>query len=105
MIGHLEETQVWVATTPVDMRKSFDGLIAVIENFLERDAQSGQLFVFRNKGGHLAKILWRDGAGWAIYYKRLDEGTFHFPNDGTTAVAITREALLQLLSGKPVARR
>jgi transposase len=99
------DAQVWVATTPVDMRKSFDGLIAVVENFLGRNPQSGQLFVFRNKGGHLAKILWRDSEGWTIHYKRLDEGVFHFPNDGTTAVSIDREALLNLLAGKPIARR
>lgn len=49
--------QVGVATTPVDMRKSFDTLAAVVENFLGRDPQSGSLFVFRNKGGHLAKVL------------------------------------------------
>lgn len=96
------DVRVWVATTPIDMRKSFDGLIAVVENFLQRDPQSGHLFVFRNKGGHLAKIIWRDAQGWTIYYKRLDEGVFHFPHDGTTAVSIGREALLDLLAGKPV---
>lgn len=94
--------QVWVATTPVDLRKSFDALRAVVENFLQRDPHGGHLFVFRNKSGHLAKVLWRDREGWAIYYKRLDAGVFHFPDDGTTAVEISRAALLELLSGKPV---
>lgn len=96
------DVKVWIATTPVDMRKSFDALAAVVENFLQRDPQSGHLFVFRNKGGHLVKILWRDREGWTIYYRRLDHGLFHFPDDGTTAVEISREALLELLSGKPV---
>lgn len=90
--------KVWVATTPVDMRKSFDTLSAVVEKFLQHDPASGHLFVFRNKGGHLAKILWRDANGWTIHYKRLDEGMFHFPDDGTTAVSISREGLLNLLS-------
>lgn len=103
MIGR--DVNVWVATTPVDMRKSFDTLAAVVEKFLGHDPQSGSLFVFRNKGGHLVKVLWWDQQGWAIYYKRLEEGVFYFPDDGTTAVTITREALLELLSGKPVARR
>lgn len=98
------EAQVWVATTPVDMRKSFDALAAVVENFLGRDPRSGSLFVSRNKGGHLAKVLWWDEQGWAIYYKRLEAGSFSFPDNGTTAVTISQEALLQLLSGKPVAR-
>ena len=96
------DVKVWIATTPVDMRKSFDALAAVVENFLQRDPQSGHLFVFRNKGGHLAKILWHDREGWTIYYRRLDHGTFHFPDDGTTAVEVSREALLDLLSGKPI---
>lgn len=77
-------------------------LAAVVENFLQRDPQSGHLFVFRNRGGQLVKILWRDREGWAIYYKRLDRGLFHFPADGTTAVEISRDALLEILSGKPV---
>lgn len=100
MIG--PDVKVWVATTPVDMRKSFDTLAAVVEKFLQHDPASGHLFVFRNKGGHLLKILWHDHEGWAIYYKRLEQGVFHFPNDGTTAVTISRAALLKLLSGKPV---
>src|SRR3972149_6714120 len=52
----LDDVQVWVATTPVDMRKSFDGLAEVVRSFLGRDPLSGSLFVFRNKGGHLVKI-------------------------------------------------
>ena len=102
MIGG--DVHVWVATTPVDMRKSFDGLAAVVKSFLGHDPLSGSLFVFRNKGGHLAKVLWWDQQGLAIYYKRLEQGSFHFPHDGTPAVAITREQLLDLLSGKPTAR-
>ena len=96
------DVQVWVATTPVDMRKSFDALCGVVENFLQRDPQSGHLFVFRNRGGHLLKILWHDREGWAIYYKRLDQGLFHFPDDGTTTVEISRATLVELLAGKPV---
>lgn len=96
--------RVWVATTPVDMRKSFDSLAAVVEKFLQHDPASGHLFVFRNKGGHLVKVLWHDREGWAIYYKRLEEGVFYFPDDGTTAVSISHDALLKLLSGKPLAK-
>ncbi len=56
----LTGVQVWLATTPVDMRKSFDGLAEVVRSFLGRDPLSGSLFVFRNNGGHLVKILWWD---------------------------------------------
>ncbi len=49
--------QVWVATAPVDMRKSFDGLAEVVRAFLGRDPLSGHLFVFRNRSGQRVKVL------------------------------------------------
>ena len=64
MIGaDLQNVQVWVATTPVDMRKSFDSLAEVVRSFLAHDPLSGNLFVFRNKAGHRLKILWWDRGG------------------------------------------
>ncbi len=101
----LAQLQVWLATTPVDMRKSFDSLSEVVRAFLGRDPLSGSLFVFRNKGGHLVKILWWDRDGLAIYYKRLERGVFQFPRSNTTAVEISREQLLRLLSGMEVVAR
>jgi hypothetical protein len=62
----LRGVEAWVVTTPVDMRKSFDGLAEVIRRFLCRDPLSGSLFAFRNKGGHLVKILCWDRDGLAI---------------------------------------
>ena len=103
--GDLQNVQVWVATTSVDMRKSFDGLAEVVRNFLGHDPLSGNLFVFRNRGGHRVKILWWDRDGLAIYYKRLERGEFQFPRAGTPAVAITREQLLRLLSGLNLVER
>jgi transposase len=106
MIGaNLPGVQVWVATTPIDMRKSFDGLAEVVRSFLGHDPLSGHLFVFRNKGGHLLKILWWDQQGLAIFYKRLERGAFRWPRSGATAVEITSDQLLRLLSGLDVAAR
>lgn len=99
MIANLEGIEVWVATTAVDMRKSFDSLAEVVRSFLGRDPLSGHLFVFRNKGGHLVKVLWWDRQGLAIYYKRLERGSFPFPVSGEPCVAITNGQLLRLLSG------
>lgn len=95
----LANVQVWVATTPVDMRKSFDGLAEVVRSFLGRDPLSGSLFVFRNKAGHLMKILWWDRDGLAIYSKRLERGAFRWPRSNHTAVEISADQLLRLLSG------
>lgn len=105
MIADLAGAQVWLATTPVDMRKSFDGLAEVVRSFLGRDPLSGHLFVFRNRGGHLVKILWWDRDGLAIYYKRLERGAFQFPRSHETALEISREQLLRLLSGGSVVER
>ena len=101
----LRDMQVWVATTPVDMRKSFDGLAEVVKSFLGHDPLSGSLFVFRNKSGHLAKVLWWDTDGLAIYYKRLEQGEFPFPRGNTPVLEITCEQLLRLLSGLAVKAR
>lgn len=101
----LQNVRVWVATTPIDMRKSFDGLAEVVRSFLGHDPLSGSLFVFRNKGGHLVKVMWWDRDGLAIYYKRLEEGTFAWPKGNTPSVEITCEELLKLLSGLEVSRR
>lgn len=98
--------QVWVATTPIDMRKSFDSLAQVVREFLKHDPLSGSLFVFRNRGGQLAKILWWDEGGLAIYYKRLERGSFRWPRGDATSVEITSGELLRLLSGlEPAERR
>jgi transposase len=105
MIGDASNVQVWLAAQPVDMRKSFDGLVEVVRRFLGHDPLSGSLFVFRNKAGHLLKILWWDRNGLAIYYKRLERNTFKFPRTTQSAVAITRDELLQLLSGLDIASR
>lgn len=98
----LSNVHVWVAATPVDMRKSFDSLAEVVRSFLKQDPLSGNLFVFRNRGGHLLKILWWDRDGLAIYYKRLERGEFRFPRSDAVSVEISSAGLLRLLSGLDV---
>ena len=72
-------TRVYVATAATDMRRSFDGLMGLVRDFLGGDPLSGHLFVFRNRVGDRLKVLWWDRDGLAIFYKRLEEGTFAFP--------------------------
>lgn len=98
--------QVWLATQPVDMRKSFDGLAEVVRSFLGRDPLSGQLFVFRNKSRQRVKILWWDREGLAIFYKRIERGEFSFPKGGDEkSIAIDGGQLLRLLSGLELAAK
>ena len=73
-------TRVFVAIQPVDMRRSFDGLLAIVRDYLgHEDPFVGHLFVFRNKRGDRLKVLWWDRDGLAIFYKRLEEGCFNLP--------------------------
>ena len=99
--------RVWLATGPVDMRRSFDALAEHVRVILAHDPLSGHLFVFRNRLGQRLKILWwdkarGDGDGFAIYYKRLERGTFRFPASGEKALAIDSGQLMKLLSGLPL---
>lgn len=70
--------RIYVATEPVDLRKSFDGLSIVVESVLRRDALSGHLFCFFNKRGNQIRILFWDRSGWCLFAKRLAKGRFRF---------------------------
>jgi transposase len=86
------------------MRKSFDGLTEVVRSFLGHDPLSGNMFVFRNRAGHMLKILWWDQDGLAIYYKRLEHGTFRFPTSGDKSLPVDRDELMRLLQGFEIVR-
>jgi transposase len=71
--------RVFLCTLPTDMRKSFDSLAGLVEQELGQDPLAGDLFVFRSRRGDRLKLLYWDSDGLAIWYKRLEEGTFVFP--------------------------
>ncbi len=79
-------SRVFLCTEPADMRRSFDGLAALVQQHLDGDPLSGDLFVFRSKRGDRVKLLYWDDDGYAVWYKRLEEGTFPWPTaDGARA--------------------
>ena len=94
--------RIWLATAPVDMRRSFDRLAEQVRSVLAADPTCGHLFVFRNRTGERVKVLWRDTGGYVLYYKRLERGTFQFPAAAGQAIAIGPEQLKRLLSGCPI---
>lgn len=71
--------KVFVCTRATDMRCGFDSLAEQVRQFLGEDPLGGGLFVFRNKRGDRLKILYWDRDGLALWYKRLEEGTFRLP--------------------------
>jgi transposase len=78
--------RIFLCTTRVDMRKSFDGLSILAREVLQQNPQSGHLFVFVGKRADRMKILWWDGDGWALYCKRLEQGVFKIPKMDTDHV-------------------
>ena len=94
--------KIYLATQPVDARKSFDGLAGLIEAEFGLSAMSGHLFVFLNRRGHLAQMLFWDRNGFCIVKKRLEAGTFRAVRggDGETAhVEIDSAELALMLEG------
>ena len=68
----------------VDMRKSFDGLIGLVQGTLHEDALSGSLFVFFNRRANLVKLVYWDRTGFCLFAKRLERGRFALPGDAPT---------------------
>lgn len=79
MLNVAADTRIFIALGATDMRKGFDGLCGLIYGALEQDPLSGHLFLFVNRRRDKLKILYWDGDGLAIWYRRLEQGTFQMP--------------------------
>jgi transposase len=94
--------QIYVALEPVDMRLSFDRLSGLAKEHVGYDARSGALFIFFGRRRDALKVLFFDGSGMVIFYKRLDRGTFRMPEPPSTTarhVEIDDATLDALLDG------
>jgi len=97
--------RIWLATEPADMRCGFDRLAERAAMVTGQDPLSGHLFLFRGRGGDRLKILDWDRDGYALWYKRLEEGVFKLPriipgSDGTRAsVELRGSELAMILDG------
>src|SRR5262245_45826739 len=97
--------KIFWCVTPADMRRSFDGLASLVEEQLHQDPLSGHLFVFCSRRRDRVKLLYFERGGLAIWYKRLEEGTFAMPraaSDGCS-VQLTAAELAMLLDGVELA--
>jgi len=92
--------RIYVATGATDLRRSIDGLAALVRERFDLDPLSGHLFLFRNRRGDRVKILAWDRAGFWVLYKRLERGIFTWPavEDGVR-VEMRSADLLLLLAG------
>jgi len=98
--------RVYLCASACDMRKSFDGLHALVTQAMELDAFAGHLFVFANRRRDRMKILYWDRDGFAVWAKRLEEGTYAMPfgESEQKRREITAAELGALLSGIDLSR-
>jgi transposase len=91
--------RIFAYTQPTDMRKSFQGLLALVQRvFADQDPYSGSLFVFVNRRGNYVKILVWDRTGFVLYAKRLERGRFAFPGDDNSQ-ELSEKSLRFILDG------
>jgi len=93
--------RIYLCTGSVDRRKGFDTLAALIREHLGHDPLTGHLFLFVGRDRDRLKILYWDGDGFALWYKRLEEGTFRLPAAKSQAASVELKAseLAMLLAG------
>ena len=101
MIVSARQVAVFAYATPVDMRKSFDTLAALIKQELKKDLLSGSLFLFTSKNRKRAKVLYFDGTGLCLFAKRLEKGRFAALADRSrsSSVQLTLSELTQFIEG------
>jgi len=101
MIHLPASVRVYLCLSPCDMRRSFDGLRALVKDHLQLDAFAGHLYVFANRRKDRLKILYWDRDGFAIWAKRLEGGHYAIPGGepGTRRIEVTIQELGALLSG------
>jgi transposase len=88
---------------PADLRRGFDGLAAIVQDSMGEDPLSGSLFIFLNRRCNRVKLLYWDRDGYAVWYKRLERGSFERPSpvdeSDSACVEITASQLSLILEG------
>jgi transposase len=101
LFGISGNSRLFLFCMPTDMRKGFDGLSGLVTNKLGQNPLSGDIFIFVNRTRTLVKILVWDQTGFAIWHKRLEQGTFEMPQveKGQNSIEISRQKLMLILEG------
>lgn len=90
---------IWLAVTPVDMRRGIDGLSALVQQTLGHSPCAGSVFVFRNRTGNRLKVLLWDGNGVWLLQRRLHEGSFVWPKMSDVCFSISLAQWQWLIAG------
>lgn len=98
------DVEIFVALEPINMQVGFDRLAGLVEERLHRDPRASALYIFFNRRKTLVKVLFADGSGLCVFYKRLDRGRFQIPapRDDSGVIELSEEALNELLDGVEV---
>ena len=104
MLSLASTLRIFLAVEAADMRKGFDGLAQLVRERIAEDPLSGHLFVFRNRRRDRIKILYWDRDGLALWYKRLEKGTFRFPEAKGGHVEVTPAEIAAILEGIDLSR-
>ena len=100
MLGGWPAGGIWLSTTPTDMRRSFDGLCALVSTHLGENPASGRWYVFVNRRRTMVKVLGFEHGGFFIWAKRLEQGLFALPPDPVAGRrSLSRTELSALLEG------
>ncbi|MEI8166772.1 MAG: IS66 family insertion sequence element accessory protein TnpB [Chloroflexales bacterium] len=99
MLSLPPSVRIFLCLSHADMRRGFDALARMAQEVFEQDPLSGHLFVFRSRRGDRLKILYWDRDGFALWYKRLEEGTFAFPEAAGPGACISASDLAMILGG------
>jgi len=104
MIGSTRSIRVFAYAAVTDMRKSYEGLSALVRNSLGHDLLRGDLYLFVNRRKNRAKVLFFDGTGLCIFMKRLERGNFAAPWERTSekTLRLTTSELAVFLEGSKV---
>lgn len=96
----IKPSKIYISSANVDMRKSIDGLSAIVEEKFALNPITDMMFVFHNRHCDKIKILYWDGNGFCLLYKRIEKGKFRFPKHiAEEKYTVTDEELSWLLQG------
>jgi transposase len=106
MLSGIESKGIYLACGTTDMRKSIDGLAAIVSLEFKLDLFDDSLFVFCNRGRNKLKILYWDTNGFWLYYRRLERGRFAWPESSRYGtISVSRRQLRWLLDGFSIEER